>query len=313
MRILIWHVHGSWTTNFVQGGHDYLVPVLPDRSAFGRGRARTWTWPASVRELAPDELRAADVDVVVLQRPEELELCRRWTGRRPGLDVPALWVEHNAPQGPVNEMRHPLAGRSDVPIVHVTHFNRLFWDCGASPTVVIEHGVGDPGHRYSGERPRAAVVINEPARRGRVVGADLLAATAERVPIDLFGMGTDGLRSSQVSTFDLPQDRLHDAMARCRLYLHPYRWTSLGLALIEAMLLGLPVAALATTEAVDLPADVGVVTNRRDVLFDAIGRWTTDPEDARRVGKHAREVALDRFGLERFLADWDRTLEEWVA
>jgi glycosyltransferase involved in cell wall biosynthesis len=156
-------------------------------------------------------------------------------------------------------------------------------------------------------------VINEPARRGRVVGADLLAAAAEHVPIDLFGMGTDDLRSSRVSTFDLPQERLHDAMARCRLYLHPYRWTSLGLALIEAMLLGLPVAALATTEAVDLPSEVGVVTNRRDVLLDAIGRWTTDLEDARQVGKHAREVALDRFGLERFLADWDRTLEEWVS
>jgi glycosyltransferase involved in cell wall biosynthesis len=155
------------------------------------------------------------------------------------------------------------------------------------------------------------VVINEPKRRGRVVGADLLAATAERVPIDLFGMGTADLGASRVSTFDLPQARLHDAMARCRLYLHLYRWTSLGLALIEAMLLGLPIAALATTEAVDLPSEVGVVTNRRDVLFEAIGRWTTDLEDARRVGKQAREVALDRFGLERFLADWDRTLGEW--
>ena len=29
VRILIWHLHGSWLTSFVQGGHDYLVPVLP--------------------------------------------------------------------------------------------------------------------------------------------------------------------------------------------------------------------------------------------------------------------------------------------
>ena len=27
MNILLWHVHGSWTTSFVQGKHRYLVPV----------------------------------------------------------------------------------------------------------------------------------------------------------------------------------------------------------------------------------------------------------------------------------------------
>ncbi len=73
MRVLLWHVHGSWTTSFVQGGHEYLVPVLPDRGPDGRGRARTWDWPASATEVTPQEAAAADVDVVVLQRPHELE------------------------------------------------------------------------------------------------------------------------------------------------------------------------------------------------------------------------------------------------
>ena len=31
MNILLWHVHGSWTTALVQGDHTYLVPVVPDR------------------------------------------------------------------------------------------------------------------------------------------------------------------------------------------------------------------------------------------------------------------------------------------
>ena len=48
MKVLIWHVHGSWTTAFVQGRHDYLVPVTPDRGPDGLGRARTWDWPAAV-------------------------------------------------------------------------------------------------------------------------------------------------------------------------------------------------------------------------------------------------------------------------
>ena len=48
---------------------------------------------------------------------------------------------------------------------------------------------------------------------------------------------------------DLPQHRMHDEMARRRVYLHPLRWTSLGLSLLEAMHLGMPVVAVATTEA----------------------------------------------------------------
>ena len=71
------------------------------------------------------------------------------SGRRPGRDLPAVYLEHNAPQGRIAEMRHPVADRDDLPLVHVTHFNALFWDAGATPTRVIEHGIVDPGHRYT--------------------------------------------------------------------------------------------------------------------------------------------------------------------
>ncbi len=309
MRVLLWHVHGSWTTAFVQGEHEYVVPVLPDRGPDGRGRARTWDWPASAVELSPDELRDADIDVVLLQRPHELsELCEAWTGRRPGRDLPAIYVEHNAPQGRIAEMDHPAADRDDLVVCHVTYFNDLFWDCGTTRTRVVEHGIVDPGRRYTGELARAAVVINEARRRGRVTGTDLLPRFADGgVPIDLFGMDAGALGGFE----DLPHERLHDEMARRRCYVHPIRWTSLGLSLIEAMQLGMPVAALATTEAVEaVPAQAGVVSTRIDAVVSAARAFLHDPEAARAAGDAARAHALERFGLERFLADWDALLEE---
>ena len=259
--------------------------------------------------MTPEQARTLDVDVLVLQRPEELELAAQWLGRRPGIDVPAIYVEHDAPQGAVDEMRHPIANRPELLLVHVTHFNQLFWDAGSTRSVVIEHGVVDPGHCYTGELARCAAVVNEPLRRARVTGTDLLARLDKHLPIDLFGLETQALGG-----FDLPRAQLHEELARRRLYLHPYRWTSLGLTLLEAMHIGMPVLALATTEVVEaVPAEAGVVSNRLDVLEAAAERLLLDPQQARAMGSAARRVARERYGLERFLADWKRLFEEVVS
>jgi glycosyltransferase involved in cell wall biosynthesis len=320
VRILLWHVHGSWTTSFVQGEHDYLLPLTPGRDSDGLGRARTWDWPRSVVEVPVDELRDTDVDVMILQRPHELELAERWTGRRPGRDVPALYVEHNTPGGDVPFTRHPLADQTAIPVVHVTHFNRLFWDCGSAPTDVVEHGIVDPGHLYSGDWARAAVVVNDPVRRGRAVGTDLLPLLSRSAPLDVFGMKVHALDEAleipgdRLWTFeDLPQARLHRELARRRVYVHTSRWTSLGLSLLEAMHLGMPVVALAATEAVAaVPPEAGVVSTRPDDLARAVWRFVHDPTEAQVVGAAARQAALSRYGLSRFLADWDARLGAWV-
>jgi hypothetical protein len=318
VKVLLWHVHGSWTTAFVEGHHEYLIPVTPDRDADGLGRARTWDWPASAREVTPEGLQAEDVDVVVLQRIRELDLVREWLGREPGRDLPAVFLEHNAPDGAVPDTRHPLADRDDIPIAHVTHFNRLFYDNGRAPTAVIEHGIIDPGERWTGELARAAVVVNEPVRRGRTTGGDLLPGLAAVAPVDVFGMGLAGLHErfgldpDRVALHDdPPQAVMHAELARRRVYVHPVRWTSLGLSLLEAMHLGMPVVALATTEAVEaVPPGAGVLSTRPDRLWDAVRVFLHDDDAARLAGKAARAAALERYGLDRFLADWDVLLRE---
>jgi hypothetical protein len=308
MRVFLWHVHGSWMTAFVQGQHEYLVPVLPGKGTDGRGRADTWEWPSRVREVTPQEAVDLEVDVLLVQRPHELHgLAEDWLRRRPGRDVPTVYLEHSSPQGRIADMRHPAADRPELRIVHVTHFNDLFWDAGDTATTVIEHGIVDPGMRYTGELPRAAAVINEARRRGRVTGTDLLERLNGAVSIDLFGMDAAALGGIE----NLSQHRLHDEMARRRVYVHPVRWTSLGLSLLEAMHLGMPVVALATTEVAEaVPAAAGAVSNRLDLLRSELRRLAFDPDAARAAGCAAREAAVSRYGLDRFLADWDRLLED---
>ena len=323
MRILLWHVHGGWMEAFVRGTHRYLLPATPARDGWGLGRGGR-DWPEAAVELAPEELRAQDIDVVVLQRPEELDACVRLLGRQPGRDLPAVYLEHNTPRGAVPETRHPLAGRTEIPVVHVSHFNRLFWDTGEAPVHVIEHGIPDPGYLYTGERPHLGVAVNDPVRRGRVTGTDLLPSFAAAAPLEVFGFGAerlpaalglpadwagDGGAGRLRIRGDLPAARMHAELAGCRAYLHPMRWTSLGLSLLEAMHLGLPVLALATTEATRaVPPEAGVVSNNPAELLEAAQAFMADPDLARACGLAARKAALARYGLDRFLSDWDRLL-----
>ncbi len=318
MRVLLWHVHGSWTTAFVQGSHDYLLPVTPDRGPDGRGRATTWDWPASTVEVPVPQLRATPFDVVLLQRPVELELVSRWTGRVPGRDVPAVYVEHSTPDGRAAFTRHLLADQSAIPLVHVTHFNQLVWDSGAARTHVVEHGVVDPGPRWTGELARAATAVNDPVRRGRAVGVDLLPRFAAAAPLDVFGIGVVGLGEALGVALgeheDLPQARMHEELARRRVYLHLHRWTSLGLGLLEAMHLGMPVVCLATTEAVRaVPPAAGAVATDLETLLAAVRLLVNDPDEARACGAVARSAALARYGLKRFLTDWDAVLQQAVC
>ncbi|MFF4880532.1 glycosyltransferase [Micromonospora sp. NPDC000668] len=321
MNVLLWHVHGSWTTTFVHGNHRYLIPTTPDRGPYGLGRARTYPWPDTAIEVSPDDLPGTDVDLVILQRPEEVDLAEKWLHRRPGQDVPAIYVEHNTPKGDVPNTRHPMADRDDLLIAHVTGFNQIFWDTGTTPTTVVDHGIVAPTVSYTGELDRLAVVINEPIRRGRVTGTDLLPQFAQIAPLDVYGMGVTGLADHLglspdrvVSHDDVPQDQMHAELARRRAYLHLCRWTSLGLSLIEAMSIGMPVVALATTEAVTaVPPEAGALATRMDTLLDAARRFIAEPAAARQAGAAARTAARDRYGLDRFLADWDRLLEEEVC
>lgn len=320
MRILMWHVHGSWTTSFVQGAHEYLVPVTPDRDSDGLGRALTWDWPDTVREVPPERLVDLDFDVMILQRPHEVALAEQWTKRVPGRDVPAVYLEHNTPDGDVPRTLHPLAGQSDIPIVHVTHFNRLFWDCGLAPTLVVEHGVIDPGYQYTGDVARAAVAINDPVTRGRVVGTDLLPQLAEGADLDIFGMRVTrlvdaGLCPPRGRVYeDLPQSRLHQELARRRVYLHTTRWTSLGLSLIEAMMLGMPVIGIASTEVQRaVPPDAGILSTDLDELVRGLDELVHEPGRARAMGYQARSAACARYPLDTFLARWDGVLARLAA
>lgn len=313
MRVLVWHVHGSWMTSFVSGKHDYLVPTTQDRGPEGLGATRSSDWASSVVEVPLHHLARAQIDCVVLQRPLEVDLCAQWLPGTLGVDIPAVYLEHNAPTQHAVQSRHQVVTDerlAHVDVVHVTWFNAMAWDCGSARTTVVEHGIPDLGLRYTGVEPSVVAVINEAVRRGRVAGTDLLIDFATHIPTYLYGIQSEQLATHLAGHDNISYSELHEKMPRHRAYLHPNRWTSLGLSLLEAMTLGMPVLALSTTEApLAVPPEAGLLSNDIRALRDQGKRWLDDPTAAREAGLAGRAYALQRYGLGRFLDDWDAVLE----
>ncbi|MFL6665495.1 MAG: glycosyltransferase family 4 protein, partial [Rhizobacter sp.] len=194
-----------------------------------------------------------------------------------------------------------------------THFNALMWDSGRSPTRVIEHGVLPlAGDRHRGELAKGLVVVNNIDRRGRRLGADVYDAVRLQVPLTLVGMGADRVPGG---AGEVAQDALPGVMASHRFFFNPIRYTSLGLSIVEAMFVGMPIVGLATTElpTVVVNGENGYVDTRVDRLVEAMQRLLRDPSEARRLGDNARRTAQERFGIGRFVADWLAALKSITA
>jgi hypothetical protein len=224
--------------------------------------------------------------------------------------LPAIHLEHDPPRQSPTDTRHPVDD-PEVLVVHVTHFNRLMWDNGANPTAVIEHGVTLPGPiSYRGDVERGLVVVNHLSSRGRRLGADIFEQVRAVVPLDLVGMGAEELGGLG----EIPPPGLAAFAARYRFLFNPIRYTSLGLAVCEVMMAGVPVIGLATTEMATVIENgvSGWVATDVDVLVRRMRQLLDDPDEARRLGRGARRTAEQRFSIERFAGDWDRTLRAVV-
>jgi glycosyltransferase involved in cell wall biosynthesis len=307
LRILTWHVHGNYLYYLTQVPHEWYVLSRPGRPPGYAGRSGALPWGENVHDLPVDELPGMHFDCVLYQSRQHYEE-RAHLLDAAQQQVPRIFLEHDPPQEHPTNTLHPVQD-PDALIVHVTHFNDLMWDNGVTPSRVVEHGVLVPPEvRYSGEIDRGIVVVNNIRKRGRRLGLDLLREMRAKLPLDLIGMDAEaegGL--GEVRNVDVP-----GFMSRYRFFFHSCRYTSLGLAACEAMMIGMPIVAPATTEIVTVIRNGvnGYVDTNRAALADAMRELIAKPELAQAWGRAARETALQRFSISRFVADWERVLAE---
>jgi glycosyltransferase involved in cell wall biosynthesis len=311
LRILTWHVHGNYLYYLTQAPHDFFVLSKPGEPPGYGGRNGHLPWGPNVHDCPVASVRAQTFDCVLFQSLVHYEKDQHELLSDAQCRLPRIYLEHDPPlKHPTNTV-HPVDDRG-VLIVHVTHYNALMWDCGPLTTRVIEHGVRVPdGLAWSGELARGVAVINHLQRRGRRLGADVFERWRRDVPLDLYGM--DAQASGGIG--ELAYGALLPAIARYRFFAHPVRYTSLALAICEAMTIGLPVVGLATTE---LPRIVqesggGYADNQMAGLIEVSKELLRDRGRAAELGRAAQAYARERFAIGRFAADWNDAFTEASA
>lgn len=308
LRILTWHIHGSYLYYLVQSPHEFFLPVKPGRPEGYGGRAGSFPWPDNVHDVPAEQVRDLELDCILFQSRKNYLEDQYEILSKAQQDLPRIYLEHDPPREHPTDTRHPVDD-PNVLLVHVTAFNDLMWDSGRTPTRVIEHGVIVPEDvRYTGELDKGVVVVNGLASRGRRLGADVFESVRQRIPLDLVGMkAAEAGGLGEISHEELPAFE-----ARYRFFFNPIRYTSLGLAVCEAMMLGMPIVGLATTEMVTAIENgvSGYVDTRIDQLMDCMQSLLDDPTEARRLGEGARRQALERFNIYRYESDWDEAFME---
>lgn len=303
LRILTWHVHGNYLWYLSHAPHDFFLPVRSDGSPGYGGRGATFPFGDNVHDVPAEAVRHTRFDCVLFQHHrnythDQFEILSPEQRR-----LPRIFVQHDPPLDHPTDQQH-WCDDPNMLLVHVTPFNALMWNSGAAPVRVIDHGVPDPAPlRYRGDLPKGLVVINHLGSRGRRLGPDIFLAARESVSLDLVGMESEKLGGLG----EVTPTRLAEFSIRYRFFFNPIRYTSLGLAVCEAMALGMPIVGLATTEMATaiqngvtgfVDTDLARLIPRMQMLID-------DPALARQLGENARRYALERFALPRFVAEWN--------
>jgi hypothetical protein len=307
LRVLTWHVHGNYLYYLTQVPHDFFLVFDDARSTHHGGRSGCLPWGDNVHEAHVDRIAGMAFDVVLYQSRAAWDEEREHILSPAQHRLPRIYLEHDPPQEHPTNTRHWVDDAGAL-LVHVTHYNALMWDSGRTPSRVIEHGVRllAPA-RWHGERACGLVVVNHLQRRGRRLGADVYEAVRQQVPLTLVGMGAE---QAPGGAGEVPQHELPGVMAEHRFFFNPIRYTSLGLSIVEAMMVGMPIVGLATTElpSVICDGENGYVDTRIERLVQDMQRLLREPALARHLGDAARRTAEERFGIARFIADWDHAL-----
>jgi glycosyltransferase involved in cell wall biosynthesis len=309
LKIFTWHIHGSYLFYLSQGNYDIYLPV-DKAGGDGYGGKGSFPFGDNVHEIPAAEVKLQTFDVILFQSSKNYLIDQHLLFSPEQHAISKVYLEHDPPRSSPTETCH-IVEDPDMVLVHVTKFNQLMWNNNHTQSLVIEHGVTVPSATYTGELEKGIVVINNIKKRGRRLGYDLFLEARKLVPLDLIGMGAkDAGGLGEVPLHEMPE-----FIAHYRFFFNPIRYTSLGLAVCEAMMTGMPIVGMATTELVTVIRNgySGYISTDLQVLIKGMKNLIDNHDTARRLGQGAQQTAHERFSINRFCSAWEELFSRLVT
>src|SRR2546421_7681357 len=98
LKILIWHIHGSYLNTLARIDADWYLPVKAGRPEGYGGRGPTFDLPTYVREVPAEQVRDLKLDLIIYQTPKNYFEDQFEILSAEQRQLPKIYLEHNTPR-----------------------------------------------------------------------------------------------------------------------------------------------------------------------------------------------------------------------
>jgi len=218
------------------------------------------------------------------------------------MHVPTLRLEHTSrmPWWDDDKMRELKNLKADTNVFISAQSRSDWWF--EEDALVIEHGIDTQEFCVGAqERVGGISVANDFKNRGNILGFEEWKYIVKDLPIKLLG-ATPGISNPAGSVGELVS-HYQSALA----FVNTSIFSPIPMSLLEAAACGCAIISTATCAIPDIftHADNAFLSNDPQELRGYFQHCLAHPEVAIEMGKKARKVIEDRFGLERFVGEWN--------
>lgn len=311
MRILTVNRHHAYIRQLIKIGFEWDIVE--------KFRGEDLTWGFKERDLGQDirlcqdEWREhmATYDVVIAHTLADA-LYFSWYYR----GMPLIYIAHIAlyRHGLKWWLRHLLKrlcllwikARTPVSFVAVSPWKAESWGfrkCILTPPEWLRGAEVDWGI----SEKRAVVVGNRLDERVEV-RFELYLHLAQHVPVQLIGLHP---RRSEATSF-ASRPEYYEALSRCHVYVFilEYPWEDgYNLSMLEAMSLGMPVVSMRHPRSLIVDGVHGFLCDTPAQMVERVKHLLAHPEQARTMGRAARELVREQFDEAAFTRQWRLLLQ----
>jgi hypothetical protein len=206
------------------------------------------------------------------------------------------------------EMRVGLRKMSGHADVFISETSKWAWGFGAKG-VTVEHGIDSDLFSPAPWESRQTValsIVNDWINRDAPCGYQYWREATKGMPVKVVG-DTPGLSEAAATVGELA-----DHYRSCRVFVNTSLVSPLPMALLEAMASGCVCISTNTCEIPNVLKDMhnGILCESPREMRAVLADVLSDPDAYRELGLQARETVRTRFGLDRFVRQWDEVLRK---